>query len=113
MEEIDLNQLIHTLPHYFQPDRAAGVDVTVQANLMGEKGGEWLITIRNQECTVTDGVGVNPNLTVEAAADDIFRVLDGSLDPMVAFMTGKLRLKGDRGKALKLITLFKIDSLPF
>lgn len=113
MEEINLNQLIHLLPNYFQPERAAGVDVTIQATLTGDKGGDWMVVIRDQKCTVTDGVGDNPNLSVEAAAEDILEMLEGSLDPMVAFMTGRLRLKGDRSKALKLISLFKVDSLPF
>lgn len=113
MEEFNLNQLIHLLPEYFQPERADGVDVSIQAVLTGDKGGDCFVTIRENKCTVIDGIGENPTLTIEALADDIFQMLDGSLDPMVAFMTGKLRLKGDRSKALKLISLFKIDSLPF
>jgi len=113
VEEISLNQLIHTLPEYFQPERAAGLDVTVQVNLAGEKGGEWTVTIQNQICTVVDGGAETPTLTVEAAAQDILDMINGSLDPMAAFMMGRLRLKGDRAKAMKLISLFKITSLPF
>ncbi len=113
MEEFSLNQLIHMLPDYFQPERAAGVDVSVQVNLAGEKGGVWVVTIQNQTCKVTDGICELPTITVEAEAQDVLDMINGSLDPMSAFMMGRLRLKGDRGKAMKLISLFKVTSLPF
>ena len=113
MEELSLNQLIHMLPEYFQPERSVGLDVTVQVNLAGDKGGMWYVVIQNQTCTVVDGTHETPTLTLEAEAQDVLDMINGSLDPMSAFMMGRLRLKGDRAKAMKLISLFKVTSLPF
>ena len=113
MEELSLKKLIYKLPDYFQPERAAGVDVIVQVNLAGDKGGAWTVSIRDQTCKVVEGVHEMPVITIDAAAQNILDIIDGSLDPMVAYMTGKLTLKGDRSKAMKLLTLFKVDSLPF
>ncbi len=35
-------------------------------------------------------------------APDFMSMIQGSLNPQMAFMTGKLRVKGDMGLALKL-----------
>lgn len=113
METMPLNQMIQFLPQYFQPERAAGVEVIIQVNFTGDKGGNWTVAIKDQTCTVEEGYSPTPTLTVEADAQDIYEIIDGSLDPMSAFMTGRIALKGDRSKAMKLITLFKVDSLPF
>lgn len=113
MEELSLKKLIYKLPDYFQPDRAIGVDVSVQVNLSGEAGGTWNVTIKEKTCTVNEGIHTNPELIIEASAQHTLDIINGSLDPMVAFMTGKVALKGDRSKAMKLLTLFKVDSLPF
>jgi acyl-CoA dehydrogenase len=58
-----------------------------------------------------DGTGESNNVTTEdkdAAClvhiklDDMRALLSGDLNPMMAFMTGKIKVKGDMGIALKL-----------
>lgn len=40
--------------------------------------------------------------TVKIAKDDLDALLAGTLNPMMAFMSGKLRVEGDMGVAMKL-----------
>jgi putative sterol carrier protein len=40
--------------------------------------------------------------TVSVTLTDLGRILDGSLDPSSAFMTGKLKIAGDMNAAMKL-----------
>jgi len=44
------------LPRRFKPDKAAGVDVTIQVNIVGTNGGDWTVTIRNLKLEVKEGM---------------------------------------------------------
>ena len=48
-----------------------------------------------------------PNLTLSADSRDYVRILTGQLDPTAAFMSGKLKIKGDMGLAIKMTTMFR------
>jgi 2'-5' RNA ligase len=50
------------------------------------------------------GFAYVPHITI--AEDDFDRMVAGELNPMTAFMTGKLKVKGDMGAAMKLQKLF-------
>jgi len=95
------------LPSAFLADKASGVDATVLFNLTGPKGGQWLVTIQNEHCTVEAGTTPNPKLTLTADAQDCLDIFSGKLDGMKAFMQGKLKVSGDFGLAMKLTGLFQ------
>ncbi len=44
--------------------------------------------------------------SIEMTAEDFSKILSGDLNVMMAFMTGKLKIKGDKGAAMKLTSLF-------
>ncbi len=44
--------------------------------------------------------------TIVMTAADFAQILSGDLNVMMAFMTGKLKIKGDKGAAMKLTSLF-------
>ncbi len=44
--------------------------------------------------------------TVSVDFDDFLKLAQGQLDPMMAFMSGKLKVAGDMSVAMKLQTLF-------
>ncbi|MEM6831449.1 MAG: SCP2 sterol-binding domain-containing protein [Bacteroidota bacterium] len=39
-------------------------------------------------------------------ADDFGKLLSGEINVMMAFMTGKLKIKGDKAAAMKLTSIF-------
>jgi putative sterol carrier protein len=91
----------------FQPEKAAGINAKVQFHITGNQGGDWVATIQNQKLSVDQGTTPNPNLTLSADTQDIFNVVSGKLNPMQAFMQGKVQVKGDMGLAMRLMDLFK------
>lgn len=44
--------------------------------------------------------------TIVMTADNFSQILSGDLNVMMAFMTGKLKIKGDKAAAMKLTSLF-------
>jgi len=103
-----INDLFDLLCQSFQPERAAGVEPAIQVHLTGENGGDYGIVIKDQTCSANPGVLGSASLMLEAAAQDILDMFNGKMDPMKAFMQGKLRLIGDKAMALKLTTLFRV-----
>ncbi len=91
----------------FQPEKATGVNAKIQFHITGNQGGDWVATIQNQKLAVEPGTTPNPNLTLGADTQDIFNVINGKLNPMAAFMQGKVQIKGDMGLAMRLLDLFK------
>ncbi|MFM9946681.1 MAG: SCP2 sterol-binding domain-containing protein [Saprospiraceae bacterium] len=45
--------------------------------------------------------------TVTVSLADLEGVMNGSINPMMAFMTGKIKVKGDMGVVMKLQGLLK------
>ena len=52
--------------------------------------------------TVTLNNGDAANCTISMSAGDFVDMIGGNLQPTVAFMTGKMRVDGDMGLAMKL-----------
>jgi putative sterol carrier protein len=57
-------------------------------------------------CTVVEGKIDKPDVTVGMLADDYVKITTGELQPVVAFMQGRLKLQGDMNLAMKLQELF-------
>ncbi len=99
-------QLVESMPKYFRPEKAEGINAVIQYHLTGEGGGDWVVRIENGTCTVEEGTAENPTLTLTMDAEDYVDLISGKLDGMTAFMTGKLKLEGDFTLATRLQSFF-------
>ncbi len=108
MENLSIDDFMSQIPSAFRPEKATGVDAVIAFHLTGEQGGDWAVTIRDQQCTVEKKAAVNPRMTLTATSKDCTDVLTGKLDGMRAFMQGKLRISGDTGLAMKMTSFFKM-----
>jgi putative sterol carrier protein len=79
-----------------------GIDVTVQVNITGPNGGDWVVTIKNQKLEAKEGTHPSPTLELDMAETDYMDLINGKMSGEKAFITGKLRFKGNIGLALKL-----------
>lgn len=48
----------------------------------------------------------NANCTIRLSLDNFGKMMHGDLNPMMAFMTGKMKVDGDKTVAMKLASLF-------
>ena len=47
----------------------------------------------------------NPDVTISVSADNLLKMMEGKLNGTTAFMTGKLKVKGNMALAMKLQAL--------
>lgn len=92
----------------FQPSKAAGLNATIQYDITGDQAGTWHAVIKDGTCTVNSGACAAPNLTLTVSSQDWLDMLAGKLTGQMAFMSGKLKLKGDMGLAMKVGSLFQV-----
>ena len=70
-----------------------------------EGAGTWKVDVRDGAVSVTEGGG-DADATISASEENFRKIVDGEMNPTTAYMTGKLKIKGDMGAALKLQKLF-------
>jgi len=90
------------LPAKFDPNKAAGIDAVVQLNITGDNGGDWYLTIKDKKLDVKTGNHQNPTISVKMKDTDYVDMLNGKMTGDKAYMTGKLRFKGNISVGMKL-----------
>ncbi|MCC6802741.1 MAG: SCP2 sterol-binding domain-containing protein [Anaerolineae bacterium] len=89
----------------FDPSKAANVNATIQFDLSGDNGGQYWLRIGDGKAETGTGQAESPRMTLKASADDFINMMRGALNPMQAFMTGKIKIQGDTNLAMKLMPL--------
>jgi putative sterol carrier protein len=84
-------------------DRIAGVNNTYVFDIEG--AGAWTVAIADGSLTVTEGLS-DGDVTISASEESFQKIVAGETNPTTAYMTGKLKIKGDMGAAMKLQKLF-------
>jgi putative sterol carrier protein len=70
-----------------------------------EGAGQWVVQVVDGKVSVSEGPG-EADATLQASEENFLSITRGELNPTTAYMTGKLKIKGDMGAALKLQKLF-------
>jgi putative sterol carrier protein len=103
-----VSEIFQNMPSRFRADKAGGTNATIQYDISGDGGGTWHAVIKDGACAVNQGPAQNPNLTLQVGAQDWIDVTSGKQNPQMLFMSGKLKLKGDMGLAMKLGSMFSM-----
>jgi putative sterol carrier protein len=91
----------------FVPEKADGINAIIQFDLSGDNGGQFYLDIKDGSVEAHDGMADDAKMTLRAALDDYLAVASGQMNPMQAFMSGKIKIQGDMSLAMKLQTMFK------
>ena len=90
----------------FQPAKAKGVHARYQWDLSGPQGGQWWIDVNDGAYKMGKGRIDHPNVTFVAKDKDWVAVSNHQMGGTWAYLTGRLKIRGDQGTARKLGEMF-------
>jgi putative sterol carrier protein len=87
------------------PGKVANLKATYQFEVTGEGGGLYHAVFDNGSMDIGEGPTATPGCSVTIAAEDFQNLVVGKANATALFMSGKLKIKGDMGLAMKLQTV--------
>jgi len=103
---LQAKDLVEGLPGAFLPEKAGGIKALIQFNLSGEGGGLWALQVADSKCTVQEGEAAQPDVTLTMEANDLVALYQNKLNPVQAFMAGKIKVTGNVGLVMQLLNWF-------
>lgn len=97
-----------TLDQRFDADAAKGVSASFQFELSGDNGGTYCVSVTDGAMDIQEGGQDDPTFTLKMNADDYIKMAHGNLNGAMAFMTGKMKISGDRSLAQTMKKIFPI-----
>ena len=70
-----------------------------------EGAGKWTVRVEDGKVSVIEG-GEDADAVISTSDETFEKIISGDQNPTSAYMTGKLKVKGDMGAAMKLQKLF-------
>ncbi|MHB8158601.1 MAG: SCP2 sterol-binding domain-containing protein [Desulfocucumaceae bacterium] len=84
-----------------------GVNGVFQFDISGDDPMAFFFKLEDGAPTIGEGTTDGATITVSMASADFKDMLDGKLNGTMAFMSGKLKIKGDMSLAMKLESILK------
>lgn len=81
--------------------------LALQFNVEGKAEGVFYVEIKDGELHVEPYDYHDRNALIYVNGTNLMKLINGKLDPVLAFTSGKLRVEGDAGAALELIRFIK------
>lgn len=103
----DVEGLFTQIKTLLNEDLVKQVSAVYQFELTGGESGSWVVDLKNGSGSVTNDTSGDATCTMVMDSEDFTKMFRGELNSMQAFMSGKLKIKGDMAQALKLEKLMK------
>jgi putative sterol carrier protein len=96
-------EFFETLETRVDPSKTAGMNNSYVFDI--ESAGTWQVDVTDGTVKVTEG-GTEGDVTIRTSEETFKAIASGEQNPTTAYMTGKLKIEGDMGAAMKLQKLF-------
>ncbi len=106
-----LDEVFGRMPSLFRADRAGSTNAVIHWIITGRPDGgsdTYEIVIADGACKLSAAPEHDPKLALTMGPADFLKVVSGTGNPTMMFMTGKLKAKGDLGLAANIANLFNI-----
>jgi putative sterol carrier protein len=105
-EAVSIKPIFEALPSSLNKTAAQDANAVYQFNLSGEGGGQFIVMIKNGECTVKEGATPAPDATILATAADYMNIVTGNYPFGLAYINGRLKVEGNLRLVLRLGAYF-------
>jgi putative sterol carrier protein len=96
-------EFFDTLESRVDASKTAGMNTSYLFEIEG--AGTWKVDVADGKVSVSEGAG-DADVTIRTSPETFSAIASGEQNPTTAYMTGKLKVEGDMGAALKLQKLF-------
>lgn len=102
----EVGEAIEAMPMSFLPEKAGDAKAMIQLDLTGDEGGQWVLDVADGQCQVRQEAAAQPDVTVTMDGSDFIALFNNELDPVQAFMGGKIKVTGNLGLVMQLLNWF-------
>jgi putative sterol carrier protein len=97
-------EFLLSLPEKVNASLLDGVNTRFHFDLSGTEGGQITIEVENGVMNTSEGLMGEASCIIKADSEDLKKVFKGELNPMMAILTGKLKIS-NQGEMLKFAKL--------
>lgn len=98
-----VEETFRTVKNFLSDDIVKATQAIYQFELSGEDGGTWFLDLKSKGGNVGHGEPADQaDVVMSMTTDDFVKMFSGKLKPTIAFMSGKLNIKGNMALAIKL-----------
>ena len=98
-----VQEFFETLPSRADTSKTEGMNNSYAFDIEG--AGQWTVRVEDGAVSVDEGAQ-DADATISASEETFSKIVAGEQNPTTAYMTGKLKVKGDMGAAMKLQKIF-------
>ena len=101
-----LRQLMQGMPTRFDAKRAEGLEASIQFQITGDAGGDFLVSVTDGTCSVEETRHPAPDLTLTMSHQTYFDVALGKTTGPQTFFRRQMQFTGDMNLLMKMHALF-------
>lgn len=90
-----------------EPEHIVDVNASYSFDITGDDGGKYGLVFKDGVAHITEGELADAECAITMNVKNFKKLLQGDLNSTTAFMTGRLKVKGNIGLALKLESILK------
>ena len=99
----NVKEFFESLPSRADRSKTTGMNNSYLFDIAG--AGKWKVDVHDGNVSVTEG-GEDADAVISTSEETFTKIVSGEQNATSAYMTGKLKVKGDMGAAMKLQKLF-------
>jgi putative sterol carrier protein len=102
----EVRETLDAVQASFLPEKAGNAKGLFGFDLTGEGGGKVLLEVADGQCQVPEAEDLAPDATVTMDAGDFVALFNNQLDPIRAFMGGRIKASGNLGLLMQMLNWF-------